>query len=619
MCGIFVALSKNKIDHRRDKYFSATKCINHRGPDNTDFFEDEYCFMGHNRLSIIGLESSSNQPYNENEFVIVYNGEIFNYLEIKEELKILGHSFKTASDTEVVLKSYIEWKENAFNKFNGMWSLVIYNKITHSLVVCRDRFGQKPLFISESDNDFFVFSEPQQLTQVMRCNPNFEIIRNFIKEGSYDRETGKTFFEEIEEFPKAHYCNINKDLHKDLKRFWNYPKEIQYKNSHLKSSHFNDLLKDSVNLRLRADVDVGLLISGGVDSTLIAGLVREKVGDDKKVNAYCYSSDDKEDESVYARTVSKELNLETKYIKQDHFPENYIKRLKNIVKNLGRGHSSPAIVSIDYLYECANKDGLKVILDGQGADELLAGYKMYHFDIIFQQLIKLNFRQAFLNLKDFFRVSSQYSYGGLNGSVIVTILFIRERLPEFLKSLLRRAFGYEKLLNNKPFPEKKNIFSRKLRKNKHSNRLNNLLMNQHSKGLENLLYYGDIVAMNNSVENRSPFMDHRLVEFAFNSDEYLKVFDGKEKFVLRENKFYKKFFNSLNRNKIGFSSNIRLETKKQMANEILESKILDWKIFKKNEIRKWIANGQVYESKYERILFRIFQVHLWEQIFQSKK
>ena len=157
MCGIFVALSKNKIDHQRDKYFSATKCINHRGPDNTDFFEDEYCFMGHNRLSIIGLESSSNQPYHENEFVIVYNGEIFNYLEIKEELKILGHSFKTSSDTEVVLKSYIEWKENAFNKFNGMWSLVIYNKITHSLVVCRDRFGQN-LYLFQKVTMIFLFS-----------------------------------------------------------------------------------------------------------------------------------------------------------------------------------------------------------------------------------------------------------------------------------------------------------------------------------------------------------------------------------------------------------------------------------------------------------------------------
>ena len=143
----------------------------------------------------------------------------------------------------------------------------------------------------------------------------------------------------------------------------------------------------------------GLLISGGVDSTIIASLVREKVGSNKNIYAYCYSSDDSDDESEFARKVSNQLNLKTKYLKQDRDSLSYINRLKKIVKNLGRGHSSPAIVSIDYLYEHANNDGLKVILDGQGADELLAGYKLYHFDLIFQQLMKLNFKQSYLNLK----------------------------------------------------------------------------------------------------------------------------------------------------------------------------------------------------------------------------
>lgn len=619
MCGIFVAFSSSKIEKEKNKYFLATECTHHRGPDNTGFFENDFCFMGHNRLSIIGLESSSNQPYEEKDHVIVYNGEIFNYLEIKDELKNLGYSFKTSSDTEVVLKSYIEWGSNAFNRFNGMWSLAIYNKKNNSLVISRDRFGQKPLFISENKDTFFISSEPQQLGEVVKIEPNFETIRSFVREGGYNRINGNTFFDKIEEFPKAHYCHIDSSNKKDLIQYWNYPQDIKYSNSYLQTDYFNELLKDSVDLRLRADVDVGLLISGGVDSTIIASLVREKVGSNKNIYAYCYSSDDSDDESEFARKVSNQLNLKTKYLKQDRDSLSYINRLKKIVKNLGRGHSSPAIVSIDYLYEHANKDGLKVILDGQGADELLAGYKLYHFDLIFQQLMKLNFKQSYLNLKDFLRVSKQFSYGGLNGSIIVTILFIRERMPKFIKSLMRRIFGYEKLISNKKIVRQKSIFSKKINTTKNSNRLNRFLINQHSNGLENLLYYGDIVAMNNSVENRSPFMDHRLIELAFSSDEYLKVYNGHEKYALRKNKHYLKFFNTLNRDKIGFSSNIRKETKKHMANEILESKILNWDIFNGEEIRKWISSGKVQKSKYERILFRIYQVHLWNQLFIVEK
>ena len=227
MCGIFVAFSSSKIESEKNKYFSATESAHHRGPDNTGYFENDYCFMGHNRLSIIGLESSSNQPYEHDNLVIVYNGEIFNYLELKNELIELGHEFKTTSDTEVLLKSYIEWGSNAFNKFNGMWSLAIYNKNTNSLVVSRDRFGQKPLFISENEDTFFVSSEPQQLAKVIKFKPNFDTIRNFVREGSYDRSNGNTFFDKIEEFPKAHYCYIDIHNNKKLTKYWSYPHKIK--------------------------------------------------------------------------------------------------------------------------------------------------------------------------------------------------------------------------------------------------------------------------------------------------------------------------------------------------------------------------------------------------------
>tara|TARA_B100000963_G_C22639527_1_gene679631 strand:+ start:3431 stop:5293 length:1863 start_codon:yes stop_codon:yes gene_type:complete len=620
MCGIFVAIrTEGKSKFSIENCIDAVKCTSHRGPDNLDFYHDEICFMGHNRLSIVGLEEASNQPFEFDNHIIVFNGEIFNYIEIREELKKKGFTFTTNSDTEVLLKAFIFWGEKAFNKFNGMWSLAIYNKKNKSLTVSRDRFGQKPLFVGKEDDCLYFFSEPQQFSSINNPKPNYNLIRQFIREGSYDRKERKTFFTNIEEFPKAYNLEVGFNKNHSGNFYWSYPKKINKKVSSNFVDDFNDLLKDSVDLRLRADVDVGLLVSGGVDSTIIAGLVRENAGSDKQILAYSYSSDDKDDESKYASIISERLSISTKFLKQDKNAHNYIRRLKSIVKNLGRGHSSPAIISIDYLYEQANKDGLKVILDGQGADELLAGYKQYHFNIIFEQLLKFHFKQAFLNFKSFLSIGNQHDFGGIQGSFFVVIMFLKDIMPEFLKKIMRQVYGYEKILSSKKVKKENPILKPGYNKVNNKNYLNRHLINQHENGLENLLFYGDIVAMKNSVENRSPFMDHRLIEFAFESDEYLKVYNGIEKYVLKKNKIYKDFIDLLDRNKIGFSSNIRHKTKEVMIEQLNDSLILDWPIFKRKNFKKWIKSDEALLEKYERFLFRIFQVHLWNEVFIVKK
>jgi asparagine synthase (glutamine-hydrolysing) len=609
MCGIFIAIrSDNQSQFSAENCERATHCTSHRGPDNIGFFNDDTCFMGHNRLSILGLEKESNQPFEFDNYVMVFNGEIFNYVELKEQLINHGYHFSTNSDTEVLLKAYIHWGKEAFDKFNGMWALGIYNKSTKELVVSRDRFGQKPLFVGKKDNCLYFFSELQQFQSIKKTVPNYNLIREFIREGSYNRDDRKTFFEDIEEFPKAYNCIVKYDNQVDGNFYWSYPKSVEKKNSFNLIKDFNELLKNAVDIRLRADVDVGLLISGGVDSTIIASLVREKVGSEKKIFAYSYSSGDKDDESDFAKTISDRLNINTKFLKQDYDSKKYILRLKNIVKNLGRGHSSPAIISIDYLYEEARKDGLKVILDGQGADELLGGYKQYFVHIIFEQLSKFHLKQAYLNFKALMNVGSP-------GVFIVLVLSIKDNLPSIIKKMMRTIYGYEKIISSRKFSKDNNILNISFEKKSSNNFVNRHLINQHANGLENLLYYGDIVAMKNSVENRSPFMDHKLIEFVFKSDEYLKVYNGIEKYVLRKSEHYEKFSDILNRDKIGFSSNIRYETKELMIKELTNSPILDWPIFKKKNIKNWILSDEPILGKYERFLFRIFQVHLWNQIF----
>ena len=187
--------------------------------------------------------------------------------------------------------------------------------------------------------------------------------------------------------------------------------------------------------------------------------------------------------------------------------------------------------------------------------------------------------------------------------------------PDFFKKMMRTIYGYEKVISSTKIVKEYSIIDVKDERNTNNNLVNRHLIHQHNNGLENLLYYGDIVAMKNSVENRSPFMDHRLIEFAFKSDEYLKVYNGIEKYALKRNEHYNKFSDILNRDKIGFSSDIRYETKEAMIEELTNSPIIDWPIFKKKDIKNWILSREALLSKYERFLFRIFQVHLWNQIF----
>lgn len=606
MCGIFAAFN---INSETDINFlkKINDIASHRGPDNSNIFVKDNCFLGHRRLSIIDLDDRSNQPFKFKNRVIIYNGEIFNYIEIKNKLIEVGYTFSTTSDTEVVIKAYDFWGENCQNQFNGMWSFIIYDEIKKTLFISRDRFGQKPLFYLLFDNIFYFASEVQQLVYLKK-KPNYEVIQKFLKEGGYE-SNGRTFFDDIFEFPKAHSTLINSKNQVYTKKYWDYPLKDNNKVDKNDFIKFNNLLDDSIKLRTRSDVDVGILLSGGIDSTIITYVANKYLNNNKKTIALNYSSENSFDEKKFAKKIANELNLNFYNCSQDLDSNKFINRLKDIVRHLGRGHSSEAIVSVDYLYEYLSKKEIKVALDGQGADELLAGYKNYHFPLLFQYLIKLQFKNIFFLILDLYRF----------GILRSLILWLRMILPERFKKVGRWFYGYEKFFvnykNNKTELQTIQMIKSKIQT---SNYLNKFLIKQHSDGLANLLFYGDIVAMKHSVENRSPFMDHRLVEFSFSKNHELKVIRGVNKYVLRENEGYLKFKDILNRKKIGFDSEIRKNTKSLMIKKILNSKIFEMPIFSK-KMKIDLEKGKFMKKKYERLLFRIFQVYLWSNIFLDNK
>jgi asparagine synthase (glutamine-hydrolysing) len=606
MCGIFAAFN---INSKTDINFlkKLNDVASHRGPDSSNIFVKNNCFLGHRRLSIIDLNDRSNQPLKFKNKTIIYNGEIFNYIEIKNKLIEIGYTFSTASDTEVIIKAYDYWGDDCQNQFNGMWSFVIYDEIKKTLFISRDRFGQKPLYYLLLDNVYYFASEVQQLTYLKKT-PNYEVIQKFLKEGGYE-SNGETFFENIFEFPKAHSALINEKNQVNTKRYWDYPIEDNKKIDKNVYAEFNNLLDDSIKLRTRSDVDIGVLLSGGIDSTILIFTAQKYLNNKKKTIAVNYSSENLNDEKIYAKKVAEKLNLNLYSFSQDIEPNKYISRLKNIVRHLGRGHSSPAVVSTDYLYEFLSKKNIKVALDGQGADELLAGYKNYHFVLLFEYFINLEFKNIYFLILDWFK----------DGFLNSTIICLRIILPEQLKKIGRWFYGYEKFFVTYK-KNKRNVQTIKMIRSKYIplNYLNRYLKKQHTIGLENLLFYGDIIAMKNSIENRSPFMDHRLVEFSFSRNHELKVNKSINKYVLRKNKGYLKFKNLLNRKKVGFDSKIRKNTKSLMIKKILNSKILEMPIFSK-KIKENFVKGLFTKDKYEEILFRIFQIYLWNDIFLDKK
>lgn len=608
MCGIFIAFNAKNSGFSGRQFKDAVLAVAHRGPDNVGEFSDDGCYLGHSRLSIIGIEPNGNQPFYFKDLVLTFNGEIFNYIELRDELIACGYSFETRSDTEVVLKAFDRWGSECFSKFNGMWALAIYNRAAKTLTVSRDRFGQKPLFVLHRAGATYFASEIAQLVPFADPAIDFELIQMFLKEGTYDGK-GRTFFQSIEEFPKAHYAEfVSGGGIRAIARYWSYWAGQVKDADEPAFREFSELLRDAVKIRLRADVPVGVLLSGGVDSTLVSTLARDIAGSGTEIAAFTYASEDADDESRFAKKVAESARLTLTLSYQDSQPKDFRERLRGIVRHMGRGHSSPAVVSIDSLYGSVADAGIKVALDGQGADELLAGYQQYYLVIISLLLLKGEFKQAALFLR------SQIRWGFWSA----VILHLRGVLPESMKRVGRGLYGYERLFKRYTWDGRPRFIRPIESGGRNGNALNRHLIGLHDVGLQNLLYYGDIVAMKHSVENRSPFMDHRLVDFAFSRSEKLKLWDGRDKFVLRCMPEYKLLQEVLERRKIGFSSDIRPETKRMMTAELKASPILAWPIFSA-KLPDFLREGGFEPSKYERLLFRLYQVHLWNEIFQEKR
>lgn len=606
MCGIFGVYNFDRQKVLKDKFFTAVKKINHRGPDfqKVAFYKDDTIALGHARLSIIDLSDIANQPMETDKYSVVFNGEIYNYIEIREELKSEGYIFKTNSDTEVLIHSYDFWKEKCVEKFNGMWAFSVLCKETGNLFCSRDRFGVKPFNYYYNQERFIFGSEIKSLLEYdpRFKKPNYNSIGLFCREGICG-EIEESWFEGVNRLMPAHNL-IVKNGHISIKKYYSYPTktiDISFEDAKIQ---FKKLFNDAVNLRMRSDVPVGTTLSGGLDSSSIVSSIRTFFkGNHDTFTAHF--PDFADDEYTSAKKTNDALNLTANPI-VIKYGNNYLEDLEKIIYHLESGHLSPSIFPLWRVYE-QSTEKVTVLLEGQGADELLGGYiASFGGSFLKEQLKKgdiKNFSKQLLLLHKNYNIKS-----------IVT-LYLRVKLPENIRTFIRKnILKYEDIFEGKI----KIVKYPSYEKGKSDSLLKNHLQYAHQNTLVNLLHYGDALSMAFGLESRLPFMDYRLVNFCYSLPSEYMINDGKGKYILREalkdilpEHIYK------DAKKLGFPSPVDKffrENKELLKNILLNDKAKSRNIFNTKKLEKFI-DQKMNKNHGERVIFRTICVEMWFRIF----
>lgn len=525
MCGIAGIINLNNSLASEEELLLMMQAMKHRGPDDQGTYVEGGVGLGFVRLSVIDLTAAGHQPFRSNDgrYTMVYNGEIYNYLELKEDLIRLGHVFHTNTDTEVLLNAYIEWGEDVLDKLNGMWAFAILDREDMKMFIARDRYGIKPFYYCV-DNDRFIFSsEIPCLLKVIssKPKPNNEIIFNYLVFNRTEH-SGDTFFEGICKLMHGHkiHIDLNKDKKKIVPEKWYDIKErVENAKGFMNPSEFRNLFQDSIKLRLRSDVPVGVCLSGGLDSSTITSIILD---DFKKPDLNTFSA--VYDQSFYGNESGFIDNYQGK-VDNMHYVTPDGDSLLNDLDTFIACHGEPLPSTSPYaqfkVMELA-KGNVVVTLDGQGADEYLAGYH-YFFGFYYKDLL---FKFRFLRL-----IKEIYYYLKIHKSLYALKTFAFLLLPKNYRTKAKVfSLGYFK----KDFiaeHQENNLIADKLYG---SDTLQSALINHFEYKLEHLLKWEDRNSMFFSLEARVPFLDYRVVErgLATSSDKIIR--NGMTKHILRE-------------------------------------------------------------------------------------
>ena len=530
MCGISVFIDKKNLIVPDELIKRMNNRIRHRGPDGEDYYFGDHFALGHRMLKITDFSSKGIQPMSFYNCTIVYNGEIYNYKEIRERLKAEGYSFYTQTDTEVILAAYNKWGNECIRHFDGMWAFVLYDKNKQLLFCSRDRFGIKPLCYTQLQNKFLIGSEIKQFTAIADFVPaiNKKTAFDFLYNGKIDN-TEQSFFEGVYFLPAGCHLIYNLKTHSyNINRWYdiNTPRSDKAASFDEATNIFKDIFTQSVLTHIQAKVPVGSCLSGGLDSSAIAGIAKQT---SNRVTTFS---------SCYIQHGYNEIEYINNAIMHYNFPSHKTypsihELLENKLLNKIVYHQDQPILSGSFfseykVFQSAAINNIRIMLSGQGADEYLGGYgefSLLNLRVLFK---KLKWGKLFYEIKNTASVQSK-SFK----EVLKTFLIFGLGIPHFKQTVRKPAFFLE-CFNKRWLDqfEYGNAHSFSFKKVDSISDLSKLALCKYS--LPHQLHSEDRNAMLHSIESRLPFLDHKLVEWCLSLPDNFIIHKGVTKKILRE-------------------------------------------------------------------------------------
>jgi len=584
MCGIFGILG----EYDQNKAKSSLAKLSHRGPDNCSIIQKQNLFFAHHRLGILDTTKQANQPLCEENILLSFNGEIYNYKELKQEL-FPEYNFTTQSDSEVIIAAYKKWGVEFVNHLRGMFAIALLDN--EKLYLFRDRLGKKPLFYMQTKNSFIFASEIKALIPFLtKVEMDEDALLSYL---SFLAPTPPfTFFKDIKKLASAEYLILDA-TNIEIKNYYNIlntkPNIIESKDEALVK--LESILEESISMRLDADVPMASLLSGGIDSATINYYAKQN---NKELQTYTigYENFAKYDERENARDSANFLGISNKAIEINQ--NSFIDASEKVLDTLDEPLNDPASVPLYLLFEEIKKDGYKVVLSGEGSDELFLGYRQYFEYLDIESLASLKnknwLKKYFKNnysqnrewehYKRIFEGSTLFRTSGENFTDLQKnqLLSLHVEDNQALKYLAKYQNNFKQSLHVEPSSWYSYI---------------DLELFQAEHYLTKL----DRVSMAHSIESRTPFLDHKLVENIFALNPKLRYEDGVTKSLLKnimKNKLDKKI---LQRKKKGFS------------NPYMEYLINSKKISLIQEVNK--KTGLFKEAKLKEFVNGPFKQHIW--------
>lgn len=536
MCGICGIITFDKAPVSKQQLKLMTNALAHRGPDGEGFWLSNIANIGfgHRRLSIIDLSQSGNQPmqYADGRFTITFNGEIYNYIELKSKLIQHGYQFKSDSDTEVLLALYHQKGAQCLNDLEGMFAFAIWDEEKQILFCARDRFGEKPLYIFKDDKQLVFASEIKALFAIgVKRQINQNKLFNFISlKHTYEPyNRSSTFYNGIEKLEAAHYIIINSSGNTTKVKYWdidvNNQSDIPFEDA---CKTFRQLFNDSLLRRLRSDVPIGSSLSGGLDSSLIVCLI------DSINNGHLQQStfsarfkNFEKDEGYFMQQVIEKTNVDPHFVFPDE--DTFLDSFERMTYHMEEPFGTASVMAQYAVMELAKKNQVTVLLDGQGADESLAGYNyMYYY--FFLDQARHNRSNLKAELKAYHKLfNTEFVTGKLfNLYACAPTLYNKSIRYKQKREAAANDFihkDFEKTYGKIHFEYNQGI----------ANSFNHNLYYSISSGqLEELLMYADRNSMAHSLEVRLPFLDHNLVEFVFSLPPHFKIQKAWTKYIMRK-------------------------------------------------------------------------------------